>query len=177
MSAAGERREGESLQGSLAHLTGRSYHAAMSSTVPEAIERLIVTFHDNADHYRSPVCNETLCRIDFINPMFKSLGWDMDNAKGYADAYRDVIHEDAIKVGGATKAPDYCFRIGGTRRLAFVDQMLTLHNQVAAAKPGHAKDALQRQIDATDVQIDRLVYELYGLTEEEIRIVEDAGHA
>jgi hypothetical protein len=29
-----------------------------------------------------------------------------------------------------------------------------------------------RQIVATDKQIDKLVYELYGLTEEEIRIVE-----
>jgi len=27
-----------------------------------------------------------------------------------------VIHEDAIKVGSATKAPDYAFRIGGTRK-------------------------------------------------------------
>ncbi|MGC1275022.1 MAG: DNA methyltransferase [Planctomycetaceae bacterium] len=27
-----------------------------------------------------------------------------------------MIHEDAIKVGGATKAPDYCFRVGGTRK-------------------------------------------------------------
>lgn len=30
--------------------------------------------------------------------------------------YKDVIHEDQIKVGGAMKAPDYCFRIGGTRK-------------------------------------------------------------
>ena len=30
----------------------------------------------------------------------------------------------------------------------------------------------QRQIDATDKQIDELVYELYGLTEEEIKLVE-----
>ena len=36
-----------------------------------------------------------------------------------------------------------------------------------------AKEMLQRQIDATDRQIDRLVYELYDLTEEEIRIVEE----
>ena len=35
---------------------------------------------------------------------------------GYAEAYKDVIHEDAIKIGGAIKAPDYCFRIGGTRK-------------------------------------------------------------
>ena len=36
----------------------------------------------------------------------------------------------------------------------------------------HEKTALQRQIDATDRQIDQLVHELYGLTEEEIKIVE-----
>ena len=34
---------------------------------------------------------------------------------------------------------------------------------------------LSRQIEATDASIDKLVYELYGLTEEEIRIVEGNG--
>jgi hypothetical protein len=43
-----------------------------------------------------------------------------------------------------------------------------------AAKTGQARTALQRQIDATDRHIDRLVYDLYGLTDEEIAIVEDA---
>ena len=38
----------------------------------------------------------------------------------------------------------------------------------------HEKTAIQRQIDATDRQIDQLVYDLYGLTDEEIRIVEEA---
>jgi hypothetical protein len=36
---------------------------------------------------------------------------------------------------------------------------------------------VQRQIDVTDKQIDQLVYELYGLTDEEIRIVEEATSA
>ena len=36
------------------------------------------------------------------------------------------------------------------------------------------KTRLQREIEATDRQIDQLVYELYGLTEEEIKIVEEA---
>jgi len=36
------------------------------------------------------------------------------------------------------------------------------------------KSLIQRQIDATDKQIDQLVYELYGLTDKEIRIVEEA---
>jgi hypothetical protein len=34
---------------------------------------------------------------------------------------------------------------------------------------------LRREIEATDRQIDRLVYELYGLTEEDIVIVEEAA--
>jgi hypothetical protein len=46
---------------------------------------------------------------------------------------------------------------------------------IAVAKTPTDKTAIQRQIDATDARIDRLVYELYGLTEEEIRIVEEAN--
>jgi hypothetical protein len=50
--------------------------------------------------------------------------------------------------------------------------MLQLRKELAAAKTDHAKTNLQRQIDATDAQIDKLAYELYGLTEDEIKIVE-----
>lgn len=53
-----------------------------------------------------------------------------------------------------------------------VEQMLSLHKQLAGAKPPHDQAMLQGQIAATDRQIDRLVYDLYGLTEEEIRIIE-----
>lgn len=53
-----------------------------------------------------------------------------------------------------------------------VESMLKLHEQLAAARTAHDKTLIQRQCDATDRQIDALVYELYGLTDEEIRIVE-----
>jgi hypothetical protein len=43
------------------------------------------------------------------------------------------------------------------------------------AKTPHEKTVLQAQMEATDRQIDRLVYELYRLTEEEIKIVEGAA--
>jgi len=56
-----------------------------------------------------------------------------------------------------------------------VEQMLALHKELATAKAPHDRTVLQGQIDATDRQIDRLVYDLYGLTEEEIRIVEQQG--
>jgi hypothetical protein len=53
-----------------------------------------------------------------------------------------------------------------------VEQMLDLHKKLAAAKTPQEKTVLERQIAATDAEIDRLVYELYGLTQEEIKIVE-----
>ena len=58
------------------------------------------------------------------------------------------------------------------RMVALVQRMLDLHKQVAGATLPHSRELLQRQIDATDRQIDGLVYGLYGLSDEEIRIVE-----
>ena len=55
------------------------------------------------------------------------------------------------------------------------EQMLSLHKQLAAAKTPQDQTVLQRQIDAADRQIDQLVYELYGLTDAEIKIVEAAN--
>jgi hypothetical protein len=57
-----------------------------------------------------------MLRQQFINPLFECLGWDMENRQGHAPDYQDVIHEDAIKIGGATKAPDYSFGIGKDRK-------------------------------------------------------------
>ena len=281
---------------------------------PAEIRKLVERFEANIDPYRGGGYNETLLRRDFLDPFFKALGWDIDNSQDYAEAFREVIHEDAIKVGGSTKAPDYSFRIGGRRiffleakkpsvyikeeiapayqlrryawyeiqddvayfevfdqpkiifpdiakaprfsldnggrylantaycigsddlyllgilnsrlfwfaishisipfgvrageyryrliyqymekvpirvidrkdkhdrarhdkLVALVEQMLKLHRDLAAAKTAHDKTLLERQIAATDKQIDRLAYELYGLTDEEIAVVEGGGAA
>jgi len=85
-------------------------------SAPQKVLELVDLFRRNAGAYLSPHYNEAQVRQEFINPFFKCLGWDMDNEQGYAEAYKDVIHEAAIKIGGATKAPDYCFRIGGTAK-------------------------------------------------------------
>ncbi|MCX6842999.1 MAG: hypothetical protein NTX53_12035, partial [candidate division WOR-3 bacterium] len=53
-----------------------------------------------------------------------------------------------------------------------VEMMLKLHKDLPKAKTPHEQESLQRQIAATDKAIDALVYELYGLTEEEIKVVE-----
>jgi len=58
------------------------------------------------------------------------------------------------------------------KMVALVERMLDLNKKLAGARTPQVKTALERQIAATDGGIDRLVYDLYGLTEEEIAIVE-----
>ncbi|MBN1818735.1 MAG: N-6 DNA methylase [Sedimentisphaerales bacterium] len=82
----------------------------------ETILQLVERFDRNRDDYTSDRYNEARLRTEFLNPFFGELGWDVHNSQGYAEAYKDVIHEDAIRIGSALKAPDYCFRIGGTRK-------------------------------------------------------------
>ena len=83
---------------------------------PGEIINLIERFDRNRDTYMSGRYNETQLRIEFVDPFFEALGWDVSNRAGYSEPYKDVIHEDAIKIGGVVKAPDYCFRIGGSRK-------------------------------------------------------------
>lgn len=58
------------------------------------------------------------------------------------------------------------------RIVSLVKKLLALHPQRAFAKTPHEQTVLDRQIAATDAQIDRMVYALYGLTDDEIKLVE-----
>ncbi len=62
---------------------------------PAAVLKLVETFSTHHDHYRSAGYNETQFRREFLDPLFKALGWNIDNEQGFADAYKDVIHKDA----------------------------------------------------------------------------------
>ncbi len=84
--------------------------------VPDVIHTLIERFNDHRESYLSGRYNETQLRREFLDPLFESLGWDIYNRLGYAEAYKEVIHEDSLPVEGSTKAPDYCFRVGGSRK-------------------------------------------------------------
>ena len=59
--------------------------------------------------------------------------------------------------------------------VAPADHMLAFVRRLSESKTGHEKTLLSQQIEATDGQIDALVYELYGLSEEEVAIVEEAA--
>ncbi len=160
-------------------------------TTPQEIIELVERFERNRDDYKSGKYNETQVRREFVDPFFKALGWDVDNEQGYAEAYKDVIHEDEVRVEGKAKAPDYSFRIGGTRKF-FVEAKkpsVYVREDVAPAyqvrRYGWSArlplsivtdfEEIERQIADEDSALDRLVYQLYGLTEEEIAIVEGRG--
>jgi hypothetical protein len=82
----------------------------------ETIEKLVERFGFHAEEYKRGQYNETQTRNDFINPLFEALGWDINNRAGLAESYREVIHEDRIKISGSNKAPDYCFTIYGQKK-------------------------------------------------------------
>ena len=56
--------------------------------------------------------------------------------------------------------------------VALVERMLDLHKRLHGAGSDSEREVLQRQVEATDRQIDALVYELYGLTADEVAVVE-----
>lgn len=58
------------------------------------------------------------------------------------------------------------------KMVALVDKLLDLHKQKQSAKSDTMRERIEREINVTDEQIDALVYELYGLTKEEIKIIE-----
>jgi hypothetical protein len=66
-------------------------------------------------------------------------------------------------------------KVPNIQMVELVERMLALHKEIDKAKTEHTKTNLQRQIEATDAQIDKLVYKLYGLTEDEIKIVVGAA--
>lgn len=82
----------------------------------DAVAELVDRYRRNRDQYRGASYNEARLRQEFLNPFFTALGWDMDNSRGHSEAYKDVIHEDVVRVEGVAKAPDYCFRYGGQRK-------------------------------------------------------------
>jgi hypothetical protein len=139
------------------------------------------TFDRNRDAYRAGSLNETEVRVQFLDPLFEALGWDVHNRQGYADAYKDVVHEHAIRMGGHVKAPSHEGTTGGCRGAGHLRAFACLQQVGEDATWGRSSSRLRVPSRlrgpkplGSDREIDRLVYELYELTDEETRIVEEA---
>lgn len=83
---------------------------------PEIIKKLVEQFSQNRESYRSGKYNEAQLRQEFLDPFFEALGWDVYNKNGYSLDYREVVIEDSLDIEGASKSPDYAFKIGKERK-------------------------------------------------------------
>jgi hypothetical protein len=88
---------------------------------------------------------------------------------GYIRFWTQFIEQLPIHTIDFTNSDDVAHH---DHMVSLLYNMLSLHKQLQKAHTPHERTILQRQIEATDHQMDALVYELYGLTEEEIKIVE-----
>ena len=86
--------------------------------IPAKISELIERFEEHGDDYRAGKYNETQLRRDFLDPFFglECLGWDMDNTNKAGENVREVVQEYPLKIEGANKKPDYCFRNGHSEK-------------------------------------------------------------
>jgi hypothetical protein len=57
---------------------------------PPSVLELVERFALHRETYRQATYNETQVRREFIDPLLKALGWDIDNEHGHAEAYKDV---------------------------------------------------------------------------------------
>ncbi|MCK9580864.1 MAG: Eco57I restriction-modification methylase domain-containing protein [Methanoregula sp.] len=87
--------------------------------VPASIQPLVEKYTFHRDAYlraKGSDYNEAQLRQDFTDPFFHALGWDVNNNKSHSEAYREVLHEEPVRIRGTTYYFDYTFRIGGIRK-------------------------------------------------------------
>ncbi len=79
------------------------------------LQNLIDRFHENIEFYKDKrnAYNEHSCRLEYIDPLLKILGWDVANEKGIAPQYREVIVEN---YSTCAERPDYTFTLRGVPR-------------------------------------------------------------
>lgn len=82
----------------------------------KSLETLVDQYHKSFDQCKQQSYNETQVRVDFVNPLFELLGWDVLNQEGLPQHLREVTHEANVTVEEEgkrkNKKPDYAFRIG-----------------------------------------------------------------
>lgn len=90
------------------------------TTQIEQVRALVQTYQAHYIQYSNAAYNETEVRVDFVNPFFQALGWDVLNENGLPQHLREVRHEANVVVeeGGQQrrKRPDYAFRAGTEQR-------------------------------------------------------------
>ena len=83
------------------------------------VEALVAKFEQDKHHYLAKGYPEAQVRIDFLNPFFVALGWDIENKDHKPPDKRDVVIEilpTHDKRVSSNLRPDYSFRINGNTK-------------------------------------------------------------
>ncbi len=170
------------------HRFGRSQNLGIQNRIKLCVPRLVKQLHAAFDHEGShfldnvDVGGVTLKRayaeqgLEYLSALLncRMMRWYFPQVSapfrgGWRSANRQFLSLLPIRVIDFKNAKDTAVH---RQLVSLVASMQTLHKRLAVAKSEAQKAILQRQIDSTDAEIDRLVYDLYGLTEEEIAIIE-----
>ncbi len=85
-------------------------------TFREEIFRLVEIFQQNLPHYKTEGYDESSLRTDFLNPLWRAMGWDVENRAGLPQPLREVQVETRVHIAGKKKRADYIFRTDGIDR-------------------------------------------------------------
>ena len=77
---------------------------------PAEVQRLVERFGKQIGDYKSGKYNETQLRLDYLDPFFNVLGWDVSNKSDKIEAYRDVLVEEQVSKKHAGRV-DYAFKL------------------------------------------------------------------
>ncbi len=144
---------------------------------PSLRRRVVATFDDEGHCFKDNLCG--MIGRDAQYSLKYILG--IVNSRLTNEFYRRAFTEVSLNPTYLRRLPiraiDFSSKadlLKHSHMVALVDNMLALHRSLASTKSEGQTTAIQRQIDATDAEIDRLVYELYGLTAKEVALVEGA---
>ncbi len=86
------------------------------ATFAHELAALVEKFARNRGEYMAQAYSESQARLDFIDPLFEALGWDVRNRAQRAEREREVV----VERGPTSGRPDYNFRMEG-RTLFYVE--------------------------------------------------------
>ena len=186
-----EQREGGKFKGSAWYRFGRNQNVGIQARVklcvPRLVERLHATYDIQGNHFLDNVDvggitlkdEYSVQGLQYLLGLLNSklLCWFFPQISvpfrgGWYSANRQFLSKLPIRLIDFSDKSEI---VEHDKIVSFVERMLDLHKRLAATKNPNDQTRLQSQIDATDREIDRLVYDLYGLTDDEIAIVEGSA--
>jgi hypothetical protein len=183
-----EDREGRKFADSEWYRFGRSQNLGIQERkkvcVPRLVDRLCAAFDAKGENYLDNVdvggvtfkAGFERHDLRYLTGLLNStlLAWFFPNVSapfrgGWMSANRQFLSQLPFRAIDFSKPTD---KARHDKLVALVDKMLVLMPKLRAAKSDMERATLQNAVTATDRQIDKIVYELYGLTTAEIKLVE-----